>query len=73
MTDEPQTTTARAEKEEELRYSEDELRENARSLLGVSPHAIAAIFVGEERQTLTLKQAKQAVDKYVKREQEVGS
>lgn len=71
MTEETQTTTASAPNEEEQRYTEDELRNNARSLLGVSPHAVAAIFVGEERQTLTLAQAKKAVDKYVKHEQEV--
>lgn len=64
---------ADAKEDTEPRYTQDDLRDNARSLLDVSPHAVAAIFAGEQRQTLTLAQAQDAVGQFVKREQEVAS
>lgn len=57
-----------AAEEPELRYSETELRDNARVLLDVSPHAIAPIFAKSRKKTLTLDEAKKLAGEFVKRE-----
>lgn len=53
---------------DEVRYPVEELRESSRNLLGVSPHAVAGALVGERRKSLTLEEAKDAVNEFLKRE-----
>lgn len=53
---------------EEVRYSEEELRENAGPLLGVSPHAVAGALYDSGRKTHTLEEAQTLVNDFLKRE-----
>lgn len=55
---------------EEVRYSEQELREGAQGLLGVSPHAVAAALYGQTRKTHTLAEAERLVNVYLGRAEE---
>lgn len=72
--DEPRGTQATPEpKGEERRYTREELRERARSLLDVSPHVLAAALAEEDAKTFTLDKAKSLVEKAQKRPERVDS
>lgn len=69
MADDPTQTTPppkQEEKQEELRYSVEELTESARTRLGVSPHAVAGAFAGVRTKTFTIDEAKARVAKFEK-------
>lgn len=54
-------------KTETERYQVEQLIEESRTLLGVGGHVAAGAFHGEERESLTLNQAQQAVKGFLKR------
>lgn len=62
MADEPEKKTDAPQ-----RYEVAHLIEESRSLLGVGRHVAIGAFHGEERETLTLNQAKQNVSAFLKR------
>ena len=53
---------------DEPRYSPEALQEDARSLLGVSSHAVAGALYGETAETFTLDEAKGLVEAFLTRE-----
>lgn len=55
---------------EVVRYDRDELKENAGSLLRVSPHAVEGALAGSSKKTFTLDEAKKLVDAFLKRPEE---
>lgn len=72
--DEPRATQSTPEpKGAERRYSRDELRERARSLLNVSPHVLAAALEGEDAKTFTLSKAEKLVKAAEKHVEEVDA
>lgn len=52
---------------EEVRYSVEDLKENARGLLDVSPHAVAGAFSDTDQKTFTLDAAAKRVNDFLKR------
>lgn len=64
------TQSSPEEPPEEVRYSIEELTDHAQSLLGVSTHAVAGALVGERRKSLTLDEAKDAVNAFLGHEEE---
>lgn len=70
--DEPQAGTTPPKRqakaaEPEPRYTADELRDSARSLLDVSPHAVAGALAGDTRENYTIEDARARVEKFLNR------
>lgn len=57
-------------KPDEVRYTRDQLEEQAPNLLGVPGHAIPGALEGEDAKTFTLKRAETLVNKFLSREVE---
>ena len=49
------------------RYSREELLANAEALFSVKPEVLAGALHGNERKELTIEEAKQLVDQFLKR------
>lgn len=58
------------EVQEEVRYDLDELRESSQLLLGVSSHVVAGAVASERRKSLTMDEAKDAVQAFLGHEEE---
>lgn len=63
----PSQSAPDREPEEQRRYDLDELKAGSHGLLDVSPHAVAGALADSNRETHTLSQAKDAVNKFLKR------
>lgn len=58
---------------EEVRYTVEELVENARGLLGVKRAAVVGGLAGESRKSFTLTEATDAVNAFLKRAPEMDN
>lgn len=65
----PDPAPAAPETDEETRYTRDELRASAHAITGYSWIAVAGGLAGDDRQSFTAEQAKEAAAAYLKGEQ----
>lgn len=57
---------------EEVTYTEEQLREGARVLLGVSPHSVAGALSAGSKKSYTVDEAKALLDEFLTNEEGVA-